>query len=134
MEIRIGNRIVADDQPVFVVAEIGNNHNGSMELAKRLIDEAIACGADAVKFQVKDIELAFSKELLDSPYIGPHSFGTTYREHKQYLEFSHEEYRELQDYATHKGILWFGSPFGTNAMALLASPWVPIVQGSSFLF
>ena len=56
-----------------------------MDLARKLIDQSVAAGADAVKFQTKDIESAFSKELLDAPYTGENSFGPTYREHKQVL-------------------------------------------------
>ena len=62
----IENKSIGDKQACFVIAEIGNNHNGNIENAFKLIDAAIESGADAVKFQVKDIESAFSKELLDS--------------------------------------------------------------------
>ena len=79
-----------------MLSEAGSNHNGSLEQAKRLIDIAAESGADAVKFQTKDIESAFSKELLDGPYTGENSFGATYREHKQVLELSEEETAELR--------------------------------------
>ena len=82
-----GKKIGGTNSP-FIIAEIGNNHNGDIEIAKKLIEIASQIGVDAVKFQVKDIESSFSKELLEKPYNGPNSFGKTYREHKEFLEFN----------------------------------------------
>ena len=91
-EFQIENdRLVGDNQPPFIIAEIGNNHNGDIKIAFELIKKAKEIGVDAVKFQIKDIESSFSKELLDSPYLKSNSFGKTYREHKEALEFSKEE-------------------------------------------
>ena len=75
----------------LIIAEIGNNHNGDLNIAFELIKNAKDVGVDAVKFQVKNIEKSFPKELLDSPYVNENSFGNTYREHKLALEFSEEE-------------------------------------------
>ena len=88
------NRSIGNNELPFIIAEIGNNHNG-----------------DAVKFQVKDIETSFSKELLDKPYDVPNSFGKTYREHKMALEFSKEQLKQLYDYADELGIIFFSTPF-----------------------
>ena len=87
-EIQLKNIKISEKDKPFIIAEIGNNHNGEMEIAKKLIDEAHKCGVSAVKFQTKDIETAFPQELLNKNYEGPNSFGKTYREHKQVLELS----------------------------------------------
>ena len=87
---------------------------------------------DAVKFQVKDIETAFSKKLLDRPYVGPNSFGNTYREHKQALEFSKEELKIIYDYAKSLKIICFATPFDIKSVELLEELENPIYKISSF--
>ena len=81
---------------IFIIAEIGINHNGDINLAKQLIDLAVDSGCDAVKFQKRDINLVYSKELLDSPRESP--WGTTQREQKEGLEFGQAEYEEIDRY------------------------------------
>mgnify|MGYP000247587745 FL=1 len=88
------DRAIGTGQKPFIISEIGNNHNGDIDNARKLIDQSVRAGVDAVKFQTKDIESAFSQELLDAPYTGENSFGATYREHKQVLELSEEETAE----------------------------------------
>ncbi|KFM20103.1 Pseudaminic acid synthase protein [Marine Group I thaumarchaeote SCGC AAA799-P11] len=90
---------------VFIVAEIGINHNGSMEIAKKLIDIASSAGCDAVKFQKRDIEKVYSKKVLDSPRDSP--WGTTTREQKLGLEFSEKQYGEIDRYCKKKKISWY---------------------------
>mgnify|MGYP003110499142 FL=1 len=80
----------------YIIAEIGINHNGSMDLAKQLISQAYDSGVDAVKFQKRDIELVYTREELDKPRESP--WGTTNREQKEGLEFSIEQYKELKEY------------------------------------
>lgn len=126
------NRWIGESEYPFIIAEIGNNHNGSLDLAFKLIDSAKNLGLDGVKFQVKDIELAFSKDLLDSPYTGPNSFGKTYREHKQFLEFSYDELKKIYDYAAKQNILCFSTPFDTKSVELLEKLNNPIYKISSF--
>ena len=101
------DRWVGDDEPPFIIAEIGNNHNGDLEKAFELMKIAKELEVDAVKFQVKNIERPSSKELLDSPYVNENSFGKTYREHKEALEFSKEQLQKLYDYAKKIGIICF---------------------------
>ena len=79
---------------IFVIAEIGINHNGEFEIAKDLIDAAVEADADAVKFQKRTIDLVYTKEFLDSPRESP--WGTTQREQKEGLEFGLEEYKEIE--------------------------------------
>ena len=131
-EFKIGDQWVGDGHPTFVIAEIGNNHNGDINIAKKLIDQAHACKADAVKFQLKDIEKSFAKELLDMPYRNYNSFGKTYREHKQFLEFSHEIYKELQDYSNQLGIKYFATPFEDVSLNFLVEMDVPAIKIASF--
>tara|TARA_B100000749_G_C18434046_1_gene469245 strand:+ start:679 stop:1512 length:834 start_codon:yes stop_codon:yes gene_type:complete len=92
---------------VFVIAEIGINHNGSLGIAKKLIDVAVNAGCDAVKFQKRDIEKVYPKETLDQPRESP--WGTTQRQQKLGLEFSLKEYSIIDKYCKKKKIPWFVS-------------------------
>jgi len=125
-------RMVGEGEPPFIIAEIGNNHNGSLDLVFRLIKEAKQIGVDAVKFQVKNIEKSFSKELLDSPYVNENSFGKTYREHKIALEFSEDQLRQIYDYAKKIDIACFSTPFDIDSVELLERLNNPIYKISSF--
>lgn len=102
---------------VFIIAEIGINHNGDVKIAKKLIDVAIIAGADAVKFQKRTIDLVYSKELLDSPRKSP--WGTTQRDQKEGLEFGLDEYREIDTYCREKGIEWFASAWDLESQSFL---------------
>jgi len=126
------NREIGENQHPFIIAEIGNNHNGSLDTAMKLIKSAKDAGADAVKFQVKNIEKSFSRELLDSPYVNENSFGKTYREHKMALEFSEEQLKQLYNYATKLGIVCFSTPFDIDSVELLERIGNPIYKISSF--
>ena len=125
-------RYVGENELPFFIAEIGNNHNGSIELAKNMMKICKELGVDAVKFQVKDIETAFSKELLDKPYEGSNSFGKTYREHKEALEFSKEELKIIFDYAKELDIICFATPFDKKSIKILEELNNPIYKISSF--
>lgn len=113
----IGGRMVGDGQPAFVVAEIGINHNGDVELAKRLIDAACGAGCDAVKFQKRTVEVVYSPEELARPRESP--WGTTNGDLKRHLEFGQAEYEEIDAYCRQKGILWFASPWDVESVAFL---------------
>ena len=99
MKIKIGKRYIGPDEDPFIIAEVGINHNGDFNLAKQLIYEAARVGADAVKFQKRTIDEMYIKETLDQPYNKHYAFGKTYGEHKRFLEFTNEQYFELQQYA-----------------------------------
>ena len=126
------NRSVGKNELPFIIAEIGNNHNGNLDLAKEMLKICKKINVDAVKFQVKDIETAFSKELLDKPYAGPNSFGKTYREHKEALEFSKDELKVIYDYARELGIICFATPFDVKSVNVLEELDNPIYKISSF--
>ena len=101
----------------FLIAEIGINHNGSIDITKKLIDEAKKSNFDAVKFQKRDIDLVYSKEILDTPRESV--WGTTTREQKMGLEFNESEYNEIDEYCKKKQIKWFASPWDINSLEFL---------------
>ena len=102
---------------IFIVAEIGINHNGDMSVCKKLIDVAIDSDCDAVKFQKRDINKVYTQEFLDSPRKSP--WGETQREQKMGLEFDEDEYHEIADYCKEKGIEWFASAWDINSQIFL---------------
>ena len=104
-------------QKPFLIAEIGINHNGSIDNTKKLIDEAKKSNFDAVKFQKRDIDLVYSKEILDTPRESV--WGTTTREQKMGLEFNEDEYNEIDEYCKKKQIKWFASPWDINSLKFL---------------
>jgi len=101
----------------LLIAEIGINHNGNLDIAKKLIDEAKNANFDAVKFQKRDIDLVYSKEILDSRRESP--WGTTTREQKAGLEFGEKEYDEIDNYCKKNKIIWFASPWDINSLKFL---------------
>ena len=102
---------------VFVIAEIGINHNGSLDIAKQLIDEAASAGCDAVKFQKRTIEKVYSKEELDKPRESP--WGTTNREQKNGLEFNESDYEQIDLYCKEKNIEWFASAWDVDSQVFM---------------
>jgi N-acetylneuraminate synthase len=102
---------------LYLIAEIGINHNGSMEIAKQLIDAAVDSSFDAVKFQKRTIENVYTKEYLDSPRESP--WGTTQRSQKEGLEFNDEEYQEIDRYCKEKKIDWSASAWDVDAQLFL---------------
>ena len=104
-------------KPIFIIAEIGINHNGDMSICKDLIDVALDSGCDAVKFQKRDINQVYTQEFLDSPRES--SWGTTQREQKAGLEFGIDEYNEIDNYCKEKGIAWFASAWDLNSQKFL---------------
>lgn len=102
---------------VFIVGEIGINHNGDINIAKKLIDVAIAAGCDAVKFQKRTVDVVYTKDFLDSPRESP--WGTTQREQKEGLEFGEAEYNAIDAYCQEKGIAWFASTWDIESQRFL---------------
>jgi len=102
---------------VFITAEIGINHNGDIEIAKKLIDIASSAGCDAVKFQKRTVEKVYSKDVLDSPRESP--WGTTTREQKLGLEFNESEYDEINRYCKAKKIEWYASAWDIDSQLFL---------------
>ena len=102
---------------IFIIAEIGINHNGSLDIAKKLIDMAVDTGCDAVKFQKRTIDIVYTKDVLDTPRESP--WGTTTREQKMGLEFGVEEYKEIDRYCKEKNIEWFASAWDVESQKFL---------------
>ena len=102
---------------VFITAEIGINHNGDINIAKKLIDIAKNANCDAVKFQKRTVEKVYSKQVLDSPRESP--WGTTTREQKLGLEFNKKEYDIIDAYCKEKGIEWFASSWDIDSQLFL---------------
>ena len=102
---------------VFIVAEIGINHNGDMSICKQLIDLACEVGCNAVKFQKRDIDKVYTQKFLDSFRDSP--WGSTQREQKSGLEFGIDDYKEIDKYCKEKGIEWFASAWDLNSQKFL---------------
>ncbi len=128
-EIKIGNKLVGDGHPCYVIAEIGINHNGDIETAKKLIDVAAASGCDAVKFQKRTIEVVYPADELARPRES--SFGTTNGDLKYGLEFGLEEYREIDRYCTERKITWFASCWDEDSVDFIAQFNVPCFKIAS---
>ena len=118
-EFQLKDRTITQDSKPFIVAEIGNNHNGSVDLCKSLIERAKRNGADAVKLQKRCPEKLFTKKLFNSPYDNPNSFGPTYGEHRQALEFDKTEWWDLFDFAEDIGIMLFSAAFDADSVDFL---------------
>ncbi len=102
---------------LYLIAEIGINHNGSLEIAKKLIDAAAEAGFDAVKFQKRTVEKVYTKELLDSPRESP--WGTTQRQQKMGLEFGNEQYQEIDRHCKERGVAWSASAWDVGAQRFI---------------
>jgi len=118
-EIKIGKHKINDDSKCFVIAELGHNHQGDIETAKKLIDEAAYRGADAVKLQKRNNKKLYTTAMYNKSYDNENSFGLTYGEHREALEFGKKEYRELKTYAENKGIEFLSTAFDFDSVDFL---------------
>ena len=106
--VSVGNHLVGEAQPIFIIAEIGINHNGDTAIAKKLIDAAVLAGCNAVKFQKRTPELCVPPEQKDLLRETPWGL-ITYMEYRRKVEFNESDYREIDQYCRDRGILWFAS-------------------------
>jgi len=127
--VKIGNKWVGDGYPIFVTAEIGINHNGDLDIAKKLIDMAFFAGCDAVKFQKRTVEDVYTPEELARPRENP--FGPTNGDLKRGLEFGKKEYKEIDKYCKQKNIMWFASPWDIKSVDFLEKFNVPCYKIAS---
>lgn len=109
-------RIIGEGHPCFIVAEVGNNHQGDISLARQMVEEVARAGADAVKFQKRDNSALLTADGLKAPYTGPNSFGPTYGEHRDALELSMEEMAELKALSESLGLVFFASAWDMNSL------------------
>ena len=122
---------ISDASDCYVIAEIGHNHGGSLETAKRLFEEAKNCGAHAVKLQKRDNRGLFTREAYDKPYENENSFGATYGEHREALEFGRAEYVELKAFCDELGVTFFATAFDFASADLLAELNMPAYKIAS---
>lgn len=113
---------------IFVIAEIGQNHQGNVNVAKELIFRAKECGADCVKFQKSCLREKFTSTALNRPYTSVNAWGNTYGSHKEYLEFNIEQYRQLQTYANELEIIFTASAMDVCSLNELYELNVPVMK------
>jgi N-acetylneuraminate synthase/sialic acid synthase len=130
-ELTIDGRRIADDTDCWVIAEIGHNHQGSVDQCKELFRRAKECGADAVKLQKRDNRTLFTKAAFERLYDNENSFGLTYGEHREKLEFGRQEYVELKKYAAELGITFFSTAFDIPSADFLAELDMPAYKIAS---
>lgn len=129
--VKLNNRIVGDGYPCYIIAEVGINHNGDIDTAKKLIDVAVETGCDAVKFQKRTVDVVYSPEELARPRENP--FGSTNGDLKRGLEFGYEEYSEIDKYCKGKGIDWIASCWdeaSVDFIELFSPPYYKIASAS----
>jgi N-acetylneuraminate synthase len=127
--MNIAGRVIGPGYQTFIVAEIGINHNGSVEDAKKLIDVVYIAGADAIKLQKRTVEAVYSEEELARPRESP--FGKTNGDLKRGLEFDGSQYAEINDYCKGKGIIWFASPWDARSVDFLEQFDIPVFKVAS---
>jgi N-acetylneuraminate synthase/sialic acid synthase len=129
--LTIDRTTVTDESDCYLIAEIGHNHQGSLEKCRELFHAAKECGADAVKLQKRDNRSLYTRAMYDKPYENENSFGPTYGAHREALEFGRDEYVELQQYAKELGIAFFATAFDFNSADFLAELDVPAYKMAS---
>lgn len=126
-----GSRVVTDESPPYVIAEIGHNHQGDLKKAEDLFQAAKMAGVDAVKLQKRDNQTLFTKAFYNKPYDNENSFGRTYGEHREFLEFGREEYKRLSSLAKDLGLDFFSTAFDIPSADFLAELDMPIYKLAS---
>ena len=130
-KLEIDGRVISDTNDCYVIAEIGHNHQGNLDTAKEMFRVAKECGADAVKLQKRDNRQLYTEEMYNKPYDNPNSYGLTYGEHREALEFELDEYKELQSYAREIGVTLFATAFDFPSADFLAKLDVPAFKIAS---
>lgn len=130
-KLTIDGKVIEDDSKCYVIAEIGHNHQGKLETAKEMFKVAKESGADAVKLQKRNNRELFTRAGYEKPYDNPNSYGATYGEHREYLEFGGIEYKELMDYAKEIGVTFFSTAFDFSSADFLAKLDMPAYKIAS---
>jgi N-acetylneuraminate synthase/sialic acid synthase len=129
--VRLADRQIGAGHPVFVIAEIGLNHNGDPELAAQLVRTAAAAGVDAVKFQKRDSKALLTQELYDAPYTAWYSYGSTYGEHREALELSVADLAKLKELAESLNVVFFASAWDLPSIDVCEGLDVPAYKVAS---
>jgi sialic acid synthase len=129
--LAIGETVISDDSDCFVIAEVGHNHQGEVEKCKELFRVAKECGVDAVKLQKRDNRALYTRAMYDKPYDNENSFGATYGEHREALEFGRDEYLELQRYCRELRVTFFATAFDIPSADFLARLDMPAYKIAS---
>ena len=129
--IRIGRHEIGDESKCYVIAEIGHNHQGNLDKARELFREAKLAGAHAVKLQKRDNRGLYTRAAYNKPYDNENSFGSTYGEHREFLEFGLQEYRQLQTFAAELGVDFFSTAFDLASADFLRDLDVPAYKIAS---
>ncbi len=119
-ELTIGNRRIADDEPAYVIAEIGSNHGGDMELCKKMIRVAGQSGCDAVKLQKRNNRTLYTKAFYDSAYTSEHAYAASYGLHREHLEFTQQQHAELKAFAESLNMTYLCTAFDEQSASELA--------------
>jgi N-acetylneuraminate synthase/sialic acid synthase len=130
-KLQINDIVISDESKAFVIAEIGHNHQGSVETCKKMFKAAAESGATAVKLQKRNNKELFTKEFYDSPYNSENAFGPTYGSHREALEFNFEDYQELKSYAESLGVIFFSTAFDFSSVDFLVKLGVPLIKMAS---
>jgi len=123
-KVSVGKKAIGAGEPVYIIAEIGINHNGDIEIAKQLMDVAVETGCDAVKFQKRTPEICVPEEQKSIPRETPWG-SMTYFEYKKRIEFEQKEFEQIDSYAKKIGIDWFASPWDVPSVDFLENFNVP---------
>ncbi len=129
-KIKVGNKYIGEGEPVYIIAEIGINHNGSVELAKKLVDSAVNAGCDAVKFQKRTPEICVPHDQRDIERETPWG-RISYIDYRRKVELSFEDYFEIDSYCKEKNIDWFASPWDEVAFDFLEKFNLPLYKIAS---
>ena len=130
-KLRIQELEISDSSDVFTIAEIGHNHQGSVETCEQLFLAAAKSGASAVKLQKRDNRTLVTDDFFDSPYSGPASFGPTYGLHREFLEFDLNQYKHLKKFAENLGLIFFSTAFDMKSVDFLVEVGVPVIKIAS---
>lgn len=123
-DLKIANKMIGEGHPTFIVAEVGINHNGDIDIVKQLIDAAIMAGCDAVKFQKKTPELCVPEDQKNKSKETPWG-SMTYLEYKKKMELSADDYTTIETYCAEKGIIWFASVWDIPSVDFLEHSDIP---------
>ena len=129
--LQIESTLINDAGDCYVIAEIGHNHQGNLETARELFRAAKECGVNAVKLQKRDNRSLYTRAMYNKPYENENSFGATYGEHREFLEFGMSEYKELQRFASELGLTFFATAFDFRSADFLAELNAPAFKIAS---